>query len=125
LSPQRALDASSSYISGSLGGLLTSLRALLSSLLTLAICEAKQAGISLAFMLAFGIAAAMLVTIGLSLLVACAVIALVASDLLNWPAALILAAVFCFATGAAFVVLLVRRSNDLRFDATPRQLGGS
>jgi uncharacterized membrane protein YqjE len=116
------LPASPSYASGSLAGLLTSLRALLGSLLTLATCEAKQAGIGLAFMLAFGIAAAMLVTIGLGSVVACVVLALVASELLNWPVALIVAAVLCFAAGGGFLVLLVRRSDKLLFKATRRQL---
>ena len=110
---------------GSLARLLASLRALSESFLALAVCEAKQAGVGLALMLAFGIAAAMLVTIGLGLIVACVVIALVASELLDWPAALIIAAVLCFAAGGAFVVLLVRRSNTLLFKATRRQLGGS
>jgi uncharacterized membrane protein YqjE len=123
--PPRDLPAGSSYPIGSLAGLLTSLRALLDSVLRLAICEAKQAGIGLAFMLAFGIAAAMLVTIGLGSIVACVVIVLVANELLNWPAALIVAAVFCFAAGGAFVMILVRRSNLLLFKATRRQLGGS
>jgi hypothetical protein len=121
----RDLPAGSSYPIGSLAGLVTSLRALLDSVLRLAICEAKQAGIGLAFMLAFGIAAAMLVTIGLGSIVACVVIVLVANELLNWPAALILAAVLCFAAGGAFVMLLVRWSNRLLFKATRRQLDGS
>lgn len=111
--------------SGSLAGLLTSLRALLSSFLGLALCEARVAGINLAIMVGFGLAAAMLLTIGLGTLIACVVFALVTSDVLGWPAALMAAAVLCFAASGALVALLVRRSGGLSFKATRRQLGGT
>ena len=120
---QRSLPSREGYGISSLTGFFRSLRALLGSLLTLAIWEAKQAGVGLALMLAFGLAGAMLVTIGVGSVIAAIVTALLASDIVDWPAALMVAAVFCFAGGGLFVVLLVRRSKDLLFKATRRQLG--
>jgi hypothetical protein len=74
-------------------------------------------------MLGFGLAGAMLVTLGVGSVIASNMIARVASDIVDWPAALMVAAAVCFAGGGLFGVLLVRRSKDLLFKATRRQLG--
>jgi hypothetical protein len=117
-----ALAASSK--SGLPAGLFGSLKALLDSFLDLAICEARQAGIGLALMIGFGIAAAVLTSAGFGLLVTSVVMVLVEHDFLSWPMALILGAVLCFGGSAGFAVLLVRRVKDLSFEATRRQIGG-
>jgi Putative Actinobacterial Holin-X, holin superfamily III len=117
-----ALAASSQ--SGLPAGLFGSLKALLDGFLDLAICEARQAGIGLAFMIGFGLATAMLTTAGFGLLVTYVVMALVEHDFINWPVALIVGAVLCFAGSAGFAVLLIRRVKDLSFEATRRQIGG-
>jgi uncharacterized membrane protein YqjE len=109
---------------GSLAGVLAAVSALLDSFLHLATLEAKQAGINLAFMLGFGLAAAVLVITGWIALIACVVVALVANDLIGWPLALILAAILSFAGSAGLAVLILQRSKGLLFPATRRQLAG-
>jgi uncharacterized membrane protein YqjE len=108
---------------GSLAGVLAAVSALLDSFLHLVTLEAKQAGINLAFMLGFGLAAAILITTGWIALVACVVLALVANDLIGWPVALIVAAVLSFAGSAGLALLILQRSKSLLFTATRRQLG--
>ena len=110
---------------GSLAGVLAAVSALLDSFLHLVTLEAKQAGINLAFMLGFGLAAAVLIITGWIALIACVVVALVANDLISWPVALIVAAVLSFAGSGGLAVLILQRSKGLLFTATRRQLGSS
>ncbi len=107
---------------GTISALIASLRKFGDQLLTLVTLEGKRAGTSLAFMLGFAVAAAALVVTGWLALIACIVVALVANDIVGWPWALLLAALFSFAGAAGLVVLLIQRSNDLLFTATRRQL---
>ena len=84
--------------------------------------EAKQAGISLAFMLAFGLAAAVLLITGWPALIACVVAALVLYTVLGWIPTLIIPAVLSFAGAGVLAWLAVKRAKDLLFKATRRQL---
>lgn len=99
-----------------------SLGELSDSFLHLVTLEAKQAAISALFMLGFGVAAAVLILTGWLALTAWAVIALIQLGIVDWGAALILAAFFNFLGAAGLVVLLQRRTEDLLFKATRRQL---
>jgi hypothetical protein len=102
-----------------------SLQELVESFLNLLMLEAKQAAVSLVLMLAFGVAAAVLVITGWLALVACIVLFLVQYDVVGWAVGLIIAAVLSFAGSAGLGVLLIRRSQDLLFRATRRQLARS
>ncbi|MBA3504346.1 MAG: phage holin family protein [Betaproteobacteria bacterium] len=107
---------------GTLSALIESVRAVGDRLFSLVALEGKQAGVSLAFMLGFGVAAAVLVITGWLALIACVVVALVENDIMGWPWALVIAAFLSFAGAAGLVVLLMQRSKDLLFTATRRQL---
>lgn len=109
---------------GTVSALIESLRAFGDRLLTLVALEGTQAGISLAFMLSFAVAAAVLVITAWLALIACVVVALVEYDVVGWPWALVIAALLSFAGAAGLVVLLIQRSKDLLFTATRRQLRG-
>jgi uncharacterized membrane protein YqjE len=101
---------------------LSSVGELAQSFLRLFLVEAKQAGISLAFMLAFGVAAAVLLITGWLALIACVVAALVLYTVLGWIPILIIAAVLSFAGAGVFGYLIIKRAKDLLFKATRRQL---
>lgn len=107
---------------GTVSSLVDSLRVLGDRFLGLVALESKQAGVSLAFMLGFGLAAAVLVITGWLALVACFVLALVDNNIVGWPVALLIAALLSFAGAGALVVPVVRCSKDLLFTATRRQL---
>jgi uncharacterized membrane protein YqjE len=109
---------------GSLAGVLATASALLDSFLHLLTLEAKEAGIALAYIVGFGLAAAVLIITGWLALIACVVVALVANDLIGWPVALIVAAVLSFAGSGGLAFLIFQRSRSLLFTATRRQLGG-
>ncbi len=109
---------------GTLSALIESVRAVGDRLFNLVALEGKQAGVSLAFMLGFAVAAAVLVITGWLALIACVVVALIANDAVSWPWALVIAALLSFAGAAGLVVLLIQRSKDLLFTATRRQLRG-
>ncbi|MEJ7667561.1 MAG: phage holin family protein [Casimicrobiaceae bacterium] len=109
---------------GTLSALIESVRAVGDRLFGLVALEGKQAGVSLAFMLGFAVAAAVLVITGWLALIACVVVALTANDVVSWPWALVIAALLSFAGAAGLVVLLILRSKDLLFTATRRQLRG-
>ena len=104
---------------------LASLRELAESFLHLLVLEAKQAGISLAFMLAFGLAAAVLLITGWLALVGCVVAALVLYTVLGWIPSLIIAAVLSFVGAGVLAYLAVKRAEGLLFKATRRQLSTS
>ncbi len=109
---------------GSIAALIASLRVLAGRFLALAALEGRQAGLSLAWMLGFAFAAAALATTGWLALLACVVLALVRNDILGWGWALTLAALLCLAGAGALVCMIIRRSRDLLFPATRRQLEG-
>lgn len=113
---------SSARPAGTASALIAAVRVFGDRLFSLVTLEGKQAGISLAFMLGFGVAAAVLVITGWLALIACVVVALVENDVMGWPWALVLAAFLSFAGAAGLVVLLIQRSEDLLFAATRRQL---
>jgi hypothetical protein len=107
---------------GSISSLIASVRILGERLLTLAELEGKQAGLSLAWMLGFALAAAVLAITGWLAMVACVVLALVRNDVVGWGWALAIAALLSFAGAGGLVLMVVRRSRDLTFPATRRQL---
>jgi uncharacterized membrane protein YqjE len=117
------LPSDASRPAGTVSALIASVRVFVDRLFTLVTLEGKQAGVSLAFMLGFAVAAAVLVISGWLALIACVVVALILNDVVGWPWALVIAALFCFAGAAGVVVLLMQRSKDLLFTATRRQLG--
>ncbi len=108
---------------GSASALIASVRLLAERFLALATLEARQAGLSLAWMLGLALLAAGLVLSGWLALLACAVLALVQNDILAWGWALALAALLSFAVAGGLVLLAVRRGRYLLFPATRRQLG--
>ncbi|MGH8728450.1 MAG: phage holin family protein [Burkholderiales bacterium] len=123
-------DTLSSQSPASAGGtvsfssFLQSIRALVDSFLHLMVLEGKQAASSLIFMVAFGLGAVVLVITGWLALVACVVVALVQNDIIGWATALIIAALLSFAGSGGLILLLIRKSQDLLFKATRRQLAG-
>ena len=54
---------------------------------------------------------------------ACAVAALLENDILGWAWSLLIAALLSFASAGGLVFLAIKRSKDLLFCATRRQLG--
>ena len=101
---------------------VSSVRELAESFVHLLVVEAKQAGITLAFMLGFGVAAAVLLITGWLALIACVVAALVLNGILGWVATLIIAAILSFAGAGVLAYLIITRAKDLLFRATRRQL---
>lgn len=108
----------------SFSSFLQSIRTLVDSFLHLVVLEGKQAASSLILMVAFGLGAVVLVITGWLALVACVVVALVQNEIAGWATALIIAALLSFAGSGGLVLLLFRRSQDLLFKATRRQLAG-
>ena len=104
---------------------MSSLRELAESFVHLLVLEAKQAGISLAFMVGFAVAAAVLLITGWLAAIACIVAALVLNGILGWISALVIAAVLSFAGAGVLAYLVVARAKDLLFSATRRQLSAS
>jgi len=107
---------------GSTSSLLASVRALGERLLALAALEGRQAALSLALIAGLALAAAVLVITGWLALVACAVLALVRNDVVGWGWGLAIAALLSLAGAAVLVLVMIRRSRDLTFAATRRQL---
>ena len=117
-------NASPPSIAATIHSLIDSLRGWLDNFLHLAVLEGKKAGIGLALMLGFGVGAAVLLITGWLALVACAVAALVENDIiLGWAWSLLIAALLSFAGAGGLVFLAIKRSKDLLFCATRRQLG--
>lgn len=108
----------------SFSSLWLSLRAVSQSFVHLFLLEARQAGISAVMMLAFGLAAMILLVTGWLAIVACIIIALVEHDVVGWATALIIAAVLSFAGAGILGYLIIKFSKDLMFTATRRQLLG-
>jgi hypothetical protein len=107
---------------GTVSSLTASVRVLVDRLLALAALEGRRASVSLAVMLGLALAAAVLVVTGWMAVIAAVVLALVRSGVVGWGWALAIAAVASFAGAGGLVVLLIRRSGDLTFPATRRQL---
>ena len=121
-SPEYA-NASPPSIAATIHSLVDSVRGWLDNFLDLVVLEGKKAGIGLAMMLGFGVGAAVLLITGWLALVACAVAALVENDILGWIWSLLLVALLNFAGAGGLVFLAIKRSQDLLFSATRRQLG--
>ena len=124
------MDNSSEYVNASapstastLHSLIDSMRAWLDSFLDLVVLEGKKAGIGLALMLGLGVGATVLLIAGWLALVGCAIAALVENDILGWIWSLLLVAVLNFAGAGGLVFLAIKRSQDILFSATRRQLG--
>lgn len=107
---------------GSISSLVAAVRVWGESFLALVTLEGRQAGLSLAWMFAYALAAAIFAITGWVALLACAVLALVQNDIVGWGAALLVAALLSFAGAGGLVLLLTRRSALLLFPATQRQL---
>lgn len=124
------MDKSPEYANGSppttaatVPTLIDSVRGWRNNFLQLVVLEGRKAGIGLALMLGFGVGAVVLLISGWLALVGCVVVALVENDILGWAWSLLLAALLSFAGVGGFVFLAIRRSQDLLFSATRRQLG--
>lgn len=107
----------------SLGSLVDAVRGWLDNFVQLVALEGKQAARGLALMVGFGLGAVVLLLTGWLALVGCAVVALVENDILGWAASLLLAALMSMAGTAGLVFLAIKRSRDLLFSASWRQLG--
>jgi uncharacterized membrane protein YqjE len=121
-SPEYA-NASPPSVAATIHSLVDSVRGWLDNFLHLAVLEGKKAGIGLALMLGFGVGAAVLLITGWLALIACAVAALLQNDILGWAWSLLIAALLSFAGAGGLVFLAIKRSRDLLFCATRRQLG--
>jgi len=124
------MDKSSEYANASppstaavIHSLIDSVRDWLYSFLDLVVLEGKKAGIGLALMLGFGVGATVLLIAGWLALVGCVVAALVENDILGWIGSLLLVALLNLAGAGGLVFLAIKRSQDLLFSATRRQLG--
>lgn len=115
-------SASPPSIATTIHSLIDSVHGWLNGFFQLVILEGKKAGIGLALMLGFCVGAAVLLITGWLALVACAVAALVENDILGWAWSLLIAALLSFAGAGGLVLLVLRRSKDLLFSATRRQL---
>ncbi len=103
--------------------LVDSARGWLENFLQLAALEGKRAGIGLAVMFGFGVGAFVLLIAGWIAMLGCAVAALVENDILSWAWSLLIVALLNFAGAGGLVFLAIKRSKDLLFCATRRQLG--
>ncbi len=116
-------NASPPSTAAAIHSLIDSVRVWLDNFLDLVVIEGKKAGIGLALIVGFGVGAAVLLITGWLALVACAVAALVENDILGWAWSLLIAALLSFAGAGGLVFLAIKRSKDLLFCATRRQLG--
>lgn len=107
---------------GSISSLIASVRELGERFLTLVTLEGRQAGLSLALMLALALAAAMLAITGWLAMIACVVLALVQNNIVGWGWALSIAALLNFAGAGGLAYMAIQRSRYLLFPATRRQL---
>ena len=101
-----------------------SLTAFANSLLKLAVLETKQAALSLAFMLAFAIVAAILLITAWLGLIAWVIALFVQAEIIGWAAGFFIAAILSLGGAAGLAVLLVKRGKAITFEATRRQLAG-
>jgi hypothetical protein len=120
---QEYANASPPSLPAAIHSLIDSVRGWLDNFLHLAVLEGKRAGIGLAVMLGFSVGATILLVSGWLALVGSAVVAVVEADILGWAWSLLIAALLSFAGAGGLVFLAIRRSKDLLFNATRRQLG--
>jgi hypothetical protein len=120
---QEYANASPPSLAAAIHSLIDSVRGWLDNFLHLAVLEGKRAGIGLAVMLGFGVGATILLVSGWLALVGSAVVAVVEADILGWAWSLLIAALLSFAGAGGLVFLAIKRSKDLLFCATRRQLG--
>ncbi len=109
---------------GSVSSLIASVCTLGERFFTLVMLEGKLAGLSLAWMLGLALAAAVLAITGWLALLACIVLAFVQNNIVGWGWALLIAALLNFAGAGGLVFMMIRRSRNLLFPATRRQLRG-
>jgi hypothetical protein len=107
---------------GSVSSLIASVRELGERFLTLVTLEGRQAGLSLAWMLALALAAAMLAVTGWLAMIACVVLALVQNEIIGWGWGLSIAALLSFVGAGGLVMMVIQRSRGLLFLGTRRQL---
>jgi len=110
-------------IADSFHALINSTRTWLDGLLHLVALETRKAAFGLALMIAFATGAMVLLVTGWLALVACVVAALVENQILGWGWSLLIAALLSFAGSGGLLLITLRRSKDLLFHATRRQLG--
>jgi hypothetical protein len=120
---QEYANASPPSLAAAIHSLIDSVRGWLDNFLHLAVLEGKRAGIGLAVMLGFSVGATILLVSGWLALVGSAVVAVVEADILGWAWSLLIAALLSFAGAGGLVFLAIKRSKDLLFCATRRQLG--
>ena len=121
--PPEYANAAPRSIAAIMHSLIDAVRAWLDDFLHLVALEGKKAGIGLALMLGFGVGAAVLLLTGWLALLGGAVVALSENDILGWVWSLLIAALLSFAGAGGLVFLAIKRSKDLLFYATRRQLG--
>ena len=121
--PPEYANASPPSIAATMHSLIDAVRGWLDNFFHLVVLEGKKAGIGLALMLGFGIGAVVLLIAGWLALIGCLVAALLENDILGWSWSLLIAALLNFAGAGGFVFLAIKRSRDLLFYATRRQLG--
>ena len=102
-------------------GLLRILRSISDDLFTLVTLEARLAGLSIAMILGLGLAAGLLFLTAWLLLMAGLALWLVHVGL-GWGGALLCIALINAMTGAGLVVLIIKLSRNLLFEATRRQV---
>ena len=107
---------------GSISSLIASVRALGERFHTLVALEGRQAGLSLAWMLALALAAAVLAITGWLAMLACVVLVLVQNHIVGWGWALSIAALLSFVGAGGLMFMAIQRSRYLLFPATRRQL---
>lgn len=103
--------------------LINSAHSWLENLLHLAVLEGKKAGLGLASMIGFGIGAVILLIVAWLAILGCAVAALVENHILGLSWSLLIVAVLNLAGAVGLAFLVIKRSQDLLFCATRRQLG--
>ena len=107
---------------GSMSSLIASVRTLGERFFALVTLEGRQAGLSLAWMLGIALAAAVLAMTGWLALLACIVLTIVQNNIVGWGWALLISALLSFAGTGGLVFMMIKRSRNLLFPATRRQL---
>jgi hypothetical protein len=116
-------NAAPPSIAATIHSLIDSSRGWLDNFLHLVVLDGQKAGAGLKLVVVFGVGAAVLLMTGWLALVGCAVAVLVENDILGWAWSLLVAALLSFAGASGLVFIAIRRSKDLLFYATRRQLG--
>jgi len=120
--PESALNSPQST-SAIIRSLVDSARGWLENFLHLAVLEGKKAGSGLVVMFGFGVGAFVLLIAGWLAMLGCLFAAFVENNMLSWTWSLLIMALLNFASAGGLVFLAIKRSKDLLFYATRRQLG--